>query len=49
MRKSSENMRGFKALRENATYKLSPEGTAENVPGLQSWADCEFSSRVVSP
>jgi len=27
-------MQGFKALRENSTYKLSPEGTAENVPGL---------------
>ena len=36
-------------LRENSTYKLSPEGTAENVQGLQSWADSEFSPRVVSP
>jgi hypothetical protein len=28
-----ENMQGFKALRENSTYKLSPEGTAESSPG----------------
>jgi hypothetical protein len=25
--------RGLKSLRENSTYKLSPEGTAESSPG----------------
>jgi hypothetical protein len=27
-------MQGFKALRENSTYKLSPEGTAVQISGL---------------
>ncbi len=30
-------LQGLKRLRENWDYEISPEGTAENGPGRQSW------------